>query len=206
METLFYLIRHAESENNARKDIMGGNPPLTEKGRQQAKQIAQKLKNVEFDAAFSSDLQRAVKTAEIILEDRNIPLQQLPLLRERHWGELEHLPSAHVQKRFQNIYDAYHTFPPDKQWNTKLVDTMESPREAVDRLITFLQNTGQAHGGKTILVVNHGALMRTLLVHLGVGTFGNFPPGSVKNTALIKLIKTGNDFKVIETEGIVRTE
>jgi probable phosphoglycerate mutase len=204
MSTVFYLVRHGESEGNVNQEIMGGNPPLTENGRQQAREAAERFKDVNFDLAFSSDLDRAIETAALILQGRNLPVQHLPRLRERNWGELELAPIAHVREKYKSHFDAFPTQTPEEQWSGKLIEGMESPREAVDRLLSFLEEISNEFPGKTILVVNHGALMRTLLVHLGEGTFMNFPAGSVKNAGVIKLLKTKEGFSVLATEKVTK--
>lgn len=206
MNTLFYIVRHGESEGNVNGDILGGNSPLTLRGRQQALEAAERLRDVAFDLAFSSDLQRTIETANIILQNRNLAVTHLPRLREKHFGELENLPSKEALKDFQSELAAFPTLSPEEQWANKWVDSMESAREAVDRLVGFLEETSQTHAGKTILVVNHGALMRTLLVHLGVGSFLEYPAGSVTNTGHIKLRSTLDGFEVLEMVGVNKKE
>lgn len=74
--TTIYVVRHGESQSNTEvhipyteRKIRTDGPkgsPLTEKGKQQAKEVAEKLRNVHFDAAFSSHKIRAQDTANSI--------------------------------------------------------------------------------------------------------------------------------------------
>ena len=64
-KTVIYLIRHGESEGNLKRICLGNTDlGLTEKGREQAEKTAKALSPVDIDAIYSSDLIRAVQTAE----------------------------------------------------------------------------------------------------------------------------------------------
>ncbi|MBI3069752.1 MAG: histidine phosphatase family protein, partial [Candidatus Levybacteria bacterium] len=60
------------------------------------------------------------------------------------------------------------------------------------RFITFLREISVAYAGKTLLIVTHGAMIRILLIHLGVGSYDDFI--AIPNTAYIKLASDGVDF------------
>ncbi|KAJ7073971.1 histidine phosphatase superfamily [Mycena amicta] len=88
-----YIVRHGETRENREAVIQGQlDTELNELGVHQARQLARALKGVRFDAAYSSDLKRAMKTAETILEeqvDTEVVLRQEEALRERCMGTLE---------------------------------------------------------------------------------------------------------------------
>ena len=65
--------------------------PLTELGRQQAILVGQRLKDTNFDMAFSSDLSRAYDTASAIIGN-SVAITKDPLLRERDYGVFENKP------------------------------------------------------------------------------------------------------------------
>jgi broad specificity phosphatase PhoE len=70
-----YLTRHGETEWNEKKIIQGHSDiPLNKKGIKQANLLGMELKNIHFDAVFSSDLVRAKKSAEIMIKGKNLPL------------------------------------------------------------------------------------------------------------------------------------
>lgn len=90
MSVEVYIARHGQDEDNV-KGILNGHRdfPLTNLGRQQAKELAQAIKNsgLEFDAIYASPLSRARETAEIITRVNNIPQPiSLSLLIERDFG------------------------------------------------------------------------------------------------------------------------
>ncbi|KAJ7572587.1 phosphoglycerate mutase-like protein [Mycena floridula] len=86
-----YFVRHGETAANRAGIIQGHlDTELNDEGREQAQLVAAALKDVQFDIAYTSDLQRAVDTAKAIMEYH--PGVQLILqeeLRERHMGSMQ---------------------------------------------------------------------------------------------------------------------
>ncbi|MDP5274221.1 histidine phosphatase family protein [Chengkuizengella axinellae] len=88
-----YLIRHGQTEanllNKEKYTMFTGQyeSPLTIEGEEQALKLSRSIKNMKFDKVYSSDLSRAVRTAEIVFPKNNI--NQTPLLRERSLGFFE---------------------------------------------------------------------------------------------------------------------
>lgn len=84
-----YLVRHGQSENNLTKKFTGWakKVALTEQGYEDARRAGQRLKGISFDRIYSSDLNRAVQTAQTAIPGCE-PIQ-LPELREISLGELE---------------------------------------------------------------------------------------------------------------------
>ena len=73
---LLYIIRHGETAWNVMRKIQGAvDIPLNEKGIRLAKITGERLKDVPFDRAISSPLQRAYKTAELVQGKRNIHIE-----------------------------------------------------------------------------------------------------------------------------------
>ncbi len=65
----FYIVRHGQTLLNSLDRAQGwADSPLTEAGKQTAVEIGQKLKGIDFNAVYTSDMLRAVQTAELILE------------------------------------------------------------------------------------------------------------------------------------------
>jgi broad specificity phosphatase PhoE len=86
-----YLIRHGESETNLAGHYTGWSQVnLTEKGVRDAEGIRPILSGIKFDKIFSSDLIRAMKTADTAIP--GCVYETTPLLREIHLGSLAHKP------------------------------------------------------------------------------------------------------------------
>ncbi len=208
--TTLYIIRHGESELNERLakgevmqtgDYSEFGPPLTKNGRTQATQIAEKLKNIHFDAAFSSDLIRAKETAEIITLERNIAVSTTKVIRETHWGSDE----GKFHSNFEKIQEDIKKLVEEEKMHFKFEDA-ETEEEAVTRLITFVREVAVGYTGKTVMIVCHGNIMRMFLIKLGFAAYDELPPRHIENTGYFVLQSDGVDFFIKETHGVHKVE
>lgn len=201
--TTFYIVRHGQTDWNVQGIMQGQKDSfLTPVGEEQARSVAEELKDVHFDAAFSSDLMRAKRTAEIIALDKKLAVQTTQLLRERAFGHLEGKPYAAI-KGHEKLY---HALSDQEKLSYKVDDISESDEEINTRLIRFIRETAVIFPGKTILVVSHGDVMHKLLIHLGFATHANLPVWGIGNVGYIKLETDGVDFFVKETKRVMLDE
>ncbi|XP_029351449.1 fructose-2,6-bisphosphatase TIGAR B [Echeneis naucrates] len=97
------LIRHGETQYNREKLLQGQgvDTPLSERGAQQGEAAGQYLKDLTFNNVFTSNLQRAIQTAEIILKSNThcsgLEMVLEPLLRERSFGIAEGRPKEDLK-------------------------------------------------------------------------------------------------------------
>lgn len=197
---IFYIVRHGATDWNEEGIIQGQlDIPLAKIGEEQARIVAQELKDVHFDAVFSSDLMRTKRTAEIITLERNLIIQTTRLLRERHYGEFQGKSYA-----ARKAYNAFVAALSDEERFFHKSHGVESDEEIVVRLITFLRETAIIYKNKTVLVCAHGDIIHKFLIHIGFGIYTNFPLSSIINTAYIKLACDGVDFFVQETVRIAK--
>ena len=201
----FYLVRHGQSEWNVLDKIQGhADTQLTAQGERQAHKLATKLKHINFDAVFSSDLLRAKRTAELVQLDRQLAITTSQALRERTFGAAEGLTGKEFETKFRDLIHQREALSHAQRYKFKLSPDMESDEELVARFITYLREVAVAYRGKTVLIVTHSGPIRNLLIHLGFGTYQQMPPagGTIKNTAFVKLQSDGVDFFIKETFGI----
>ena len=98
-----YLVRHGQSVANATKIHSGWSQvPLTEQGRADAALAGEYLQSLHFDRIYSSDLLRAIETAQIALPGCT-PVQ-LPLIRERTVGSLVSRPFEECAAEYGDAY------------------------------------------------------------------------------------------------------
>lgn len=93
--TQIWLIRHGETDWNAAQRLQGWRDiPLNDTGKNQAKSVQHFLdqQRIAFDGVLSSDLQRAIQTAQIAFAQHQYPIEQIPALRERNYGIYEGHP------------------------------------------------------------------------------------------------------------------
>ncbi len=91
MESKIYLIRHGESTDN--RDIISSGErdvSLSEKGIEEAKELARQLQDVEFDKVYTSPLKRCTETVDVIMAGkRPTEIVKDARIRERSYGILE---------------------------------------------------------------------------------------------------------------------
>lgn len=192
-----YLVRHALSVANL-TGIMGGNSPLADQGKIQAIELGKKFKDIDFAAVFSSHKKRAMQTAKLIIEGRDLSVQTVHGLRERSFGSLDLKTSS----EYKSLFEALKDMSDDEVWKWKIVDDMETAQDAVERFSNALEEIAKAYLGKKVLVVGHGTVNRSFLVKIGYGSFKEIGNGTFKNTGYAILESDGKNFKVLETSGV----
>lgn len=161
MITRLIFIRHAQSTWNAMHRWQGhADPPLAENGLEQARLLAHRLSTWDIDFIYTSDLLRAAATAGILGEPLGIQPKSDPVWRERGFGALEGLTSEEIAERY-----------PDA-WASRMVGPItgipgaEPQVEVVARATAGSASLLSRHAGKTVVVVSHGGMILTTLVHL----------------------------------------
>lgn len=208
--TTIYVVRHGESEGNVgifhgEKHELGSK--LTEDGQNQARKLKEKLKNIHFYAIFSSDMNRTRQTAEIITLKKKLALNTTSLIRERSiYDYFKKFPEKTEEELKREMISDLKKLDEKGKMQYKHTPEMESAEEGAIRLLTFIREAAIAYGGKTIMFVCHGNIMRSLLTHLGFATFDQLPSGSIDNTGYFILESDGVDFFVKEAVGVHKQE
>jgi probable phosphoglycerate mutase len=154
--TTILLARHGETDWNAVGRWQGHTDrALTERGRRQAAELAERLVDAEIDAVYSSDLLRAVETAEPVAKRLGLPLQTLPELREVDVGTWAGLTRDEVAERFPDGFRRW------SEWQTGWEDG-ETYDEMGERVVGAILRVAGEHDGGRILVVSHGGAIRAL--------------------------------------------
>lgn len=153
-----FLVRHGQSTWNVEKRLQGqtSHPPLTELGRAQAAQAAEKLQELSPTSILSSDLLRAVETATIIGEALGLDMRTTPLLREQGLGEMEGQLTKDL--RPQPTPEGKHIT--EIRWGGG-----ESILDVHQRMATLLQHLRAEQADGTVLV-SHGDAIRVLIAVL----------------------------------------
>ena len=162
-----YFVRHGRTEWNEEGRIQGanGDSPLLESSIQQLEGLGRHLSQTHFDAAYSSDLPRAVYTAQILLKQNQHPifLQETPALREWQLGRLEGGKIVELKALYPEEMKAFrHDL---SQFHHDLFEA-ESVSETTKRTCDFVKSL-KGKEFDTVLIVGHGANLtasiRTLL-------------------------------------------
>ena len=158
--TRFVVVRHGQSVYNLEGRIQGQmDVPLTELGRAQADAAGEFLKDMHFDAAYASDLQRAFETAQrIVAHHPGLEVKPEPELREIYVGKWQGMLSSKALEMYPEEYGKWRR----DRWNACAIEG-ESTQEAAKRAHDAMWRIAKAHPEETVMVASHGGLMHTLL-------------------------------------------
>ena len=160
--TKLYLVRHGQSDGNAEGRFGGHGPtPLSELGRKQAEATAKLLKKEGVNAIYSSDLHRALQTAEPLSQLTGIPVVQTSAFRERNVGVLEGLTFDESKQTFPDDYYAL----VNRNVHHVITDG-ESYRHLLRRSTTHLWEILRDHMGGRIAIFSHTGAICFMTLHL----------------------------------------
>ena len=191
--TEIYLIRHTQAEGNRYRMLQGfWDGDVTERGRKQNEALAERFRNIPLDAVYSSDLSRAVLTAEAAARWHALPVQTRTGLRELNIGPWE-------QKFFGNVCwetpELTERFLFDSEsWRLEGAETF---RDVRDRALRTLTELARENEGRNIAVVSHGVTIRCLMwaiTGIPLSDVKRLP--IFKNTAVTKLLWNGERFTI----------
>ena len=164
---LLTLIRHGQSTYNLENRFTGDvDVPLTELGREEALKAGKKIEGFHYDIAYTSMLDRAEETLQIILKkigQPTIPIIKNKALNERRYGDLQGLNKAETAIKFGDAQvliwrRSYAVRPPGG----------ESLEDTFNRTVPYYKSEIEPKllAGKNILVVAHGNSLRALVMYL----------------------------------------
>ena len=160
--TRLYLIRHGQSAGNAEGRFGGHGPtPLSELGQQQAEKTARVLAKEGISAIYSSDLTRAVQTAEPLARLLNLPIHTSPAFRERNVGVLEGLTFDESKQKFPQDYYAL-----INRNIHHVITEGESYRHLLRRITSELRNILRNHNRERIAIFSHTGAICFVTLHL----------------------------------------
>ena len=187
-ETLFYFVRHGETEYNRQHIVQGRgiDSVLNETGQAQAEALAERLATVSFDTIYASSLRRAQQTAKVLARPHSdISMKYLEDLDEMAWGVYE---GAHPSPDRDEALDAIKrrwregAFHEPIEGGESVLDVQRRALRAVNHILT-------QDAGRTVLVVTHGRFLRIVLASLldeyGLARMHELPHS---NTAVNRLV------------------
>ena len=156
--TRLVAIRHAQTAWNAEWRLQGQTDiPLDALGRQQAGRLPEALRHEGLVAVVSSDLGRALETAQALAGPLGLPVLVDAGLRERHFGILEGHVRGDIDGRFPDLARRWHAREPDFA-----PPGGESLRQLNARCLAAVQRQALAHVGQAIALISHGGVLDCL--------------------------------------------
>lgn len=192
--TKLILIRHGESEANAEGVFAGQiNPDLEQKGLDQASLTAKYVAdNYKVDKIYSSDLQRAYKTALCLADITGLEVEKNQNLREIFAGDWEGLTFDQLQEKYPEEYGV---------WLNHIGKARctggESVAELGNRVMDALTKIAQSNAGKTVAVATHATpirAMQSLVETGGLDEMENIPWVS---NASVSVFEYDGEWKIV---------
>lgn len=152
--TCICFVRHGETNWNAERRMQGHiDIPLNANGISQAERLANALIRVKhsFDVIYSSDLERALHTANVVANALSLAVQTTPQLRERNVGQLQGLLLSEAPVLLPEIWQSHIARDLDHD-----LGGGESIRAFHQRMQGVLELLLRQHRGQSILAVSHG--------------------------------------------------
>lgn len=214
--TRFFIVRHAESEAN-KLGINAGRLdfPLSEKGRQDAEELGERLAkqmwDLKIEAVYHTSLVRTSETYEYMnrgwekLRSKGLPIPQIADgLLEKNNGMLEGMRKEEydpIKRKEAQAIESIVEF--DDLFDYKIPeggDQFESLHEVWNRAISNLNEIAQKHPGKNMLIISHVGTMRSLIVGGAAAkdqpVLLNYRKFDIKNGSVLAIISNGNGIQI----------
>lgn len=158
MKTRICFVRHGETDWNVEKRIQGHlDIPLNATGRAQALALGFTAAHYQFKAIYSSDLLRAMETAQAIAARDQLAIHPLAQLRERHYGIFQGITAAEGAQRHPAAYSHYMARSTDYDF-----ESGESMHTFVARIEEAIRWMVRHHHGETLCAVCHAGVLDIL--------------------------------------------
>jgi len=186
----FYIVRHGKTLLNTLDKVQGWcDSPLTPEGIDVAKSLAAGMRDIRFDAVYTSDLRRTRQTAEIILAEKgqdDLPINEMYGLREACFGSYESdfnkkmwkdaslfLGYTHVEDMYKDVFggkianndvlDAISKIDP-----MHLAESFEQVESRTQQALRSIAEAEEKDGkNKEILIIAHGMSIICMLYNMG---------------------------------------
>lgn len=186
MTTTVLLIRHGETDWNRQKVFRGTRDvPLNGNGVQQARLLADALRERPIGAAYTSPLSRATRTAEVVLDGRGVVAVVDERLTDFCYGEWQGLQEAEVARRWPREFELWSTRPHEVR-----PPGGSTLQEVSDAAFEAMEQAAARHEGETVALFAHRVVNKLLvLAALGLGV-DRFPFVRQDNCCVTEFLRT----------------
>ncbi len=156
------LVRHGNTELNSARMFQGHSDiELSAAGFKQVESLRDRLVKEKIDVVYSSDLRRALVTAEVISSGHNVDIVTCPELREVNYGKLERLTFDEIRRLYPEVAELFG----DRSLELKFPDG-ESVDDLTERVSKFLDRLKTHTPEQTILIVSHSGPLCIMVCYL----------------------------------------
>ena len=154
------FLRHGQAKNNTERILSGRTPgvPLTDKGITQAQQTAELLEDMNISAIYSSPIQRAKHTAEIVGEHNSIDVQIDDRLIELDMGKFTGIPYDEIFASHGNVFLKFYNGELEIAHNG--VETFADVKKRVTSIVVEII---EKHPDQNVVLVTHMDPIKAML-------------------------------------------
>lgn len=192
-----YIVRHGKTYWNEERKIQGwADIDLTEEGREVAILSAEGMKDIHFDAIYSSPLKRANETAHILRGERILPIIVDERIKEIGFGVLEGADFMKIRGDKTSKFASFFEKPEDYE----TPEGGESFEVVSERAAEFMAEIIEKHkDDERVMVVAHGAVNKAMMRYIRKNEIKDFWLGSLQKNCGVTIVKCENGtFDVIE--------
>ena len=149
---MIILLRHGQADNNTKKILAGRTPGinLTEQGREQAEQSGQMLKDLNISAIYSSPIDRAMQTAEIVGKHCGVEPISDDRLIELDMGKFTMIPYEKIFEKHGNVFLKFYEGSLEISHNG--VESFAEVQKRIFDMVDFVKNK---HKDENVVLVTH---------------------------------------------------
>ncbi len=187
-----YIIRHGETDWNARHLFQGQiNTSLNEKGEQQAREARKRIQELglSFDAVYSSPIDRALRTVEIVTGLDRSQIHTDARLLEMNFGPLDETPFDKASPMVGNLFCKPSAYVPPRG--------AESFPDVEKRIASFLEDM-RRQPAERILAGCHGCTMRVIMQYVGYIKLDDIWNQPIGNCTILELTLESDRFRITE--------
>lgn len=191
MITTVLLIRHGQTDWNKIGRWQGHTDiPLNDSGHQQARLLAHRLATWPISVIYTSDLKRAVQTADLLGTKLGLVPIKEPALRERNGGFFQGLTREELQARL------------GEEWRRVRQDGLAPPNGESDldlamRVEAAFQQMVNRHKGDMIAMISHGGALKVLISHILGLPLGQPAHFSLSGNTGLSIVKTNENGSIL---------
>lgn len=164
MTKILYLFRHGETNWNKDKIVQGvANIPLNENGIQQAKELAESLLTSGIEHIYTSDLDRAYRTGQIIAERLSIEIEKVNNLREISFGNFAGKMIKTVNEEMDENF--YQNFSKTPEYDDFVFPNGNSKKVVRIRFVNCVEEILKNTKYNIIAIVAHGMVLKQFFYH-----------------------------------------
>jgi len=157
---MIIFLRHAQAENNTKRILAGRTEgvPLTKAGIEQAESIAKYLKPLDISAIYSSPIERASHTAEIVAKNNSLDYELDDRLTEIDMGKFTHMNYDDMFAKYGNIFLKFYEIDP-----VIAEHEVETFPEVKERILDMVPHIVKKHKNENVILVTHMDPIKSML-------------------------------------------